>query len=90
MWFTKGPQCTGSSSNFITDIVDIMSRGTLVLVLAGLLLTFASAQVNFSTGWGKRSGTQDGCKSSMDSLMYIYKLIQMEAQKIIECEKFAN
>nr|WKE35820.1 adipokinetic hormone preprohormone [Cryptotermes sp.] len=60
-----------------------------LLVVVALFLVFCEAQVNFSPNWGKRSGLQDGpCKASTDSLMYIYKLIQNEAQKLLECEKF--
>nr|AML80825.1 AKH preprohormone-like protein [Neotermes castaneus] len=60
-----------------------------LLVVVALFLVLCEAQVNFSPNWGKRSGLQDGpCKASTDSLMYIYKLIQNEAQKLVECEKF--
>nr|WKE35821.1 adipokinetic hormone preprohormone [Kalotermes flavicollis] len=60
-----------------------------LLVVVALVLVLCEAQVNFSPGWGKRSTLQDGpCKTSTESLMYIYKLIQNEAQKLVECEKF--
>ncbi|PNF29558.1 Hypertrehalosaemic prohormone [Cryptotermes secundus] len=60
-----------------------------LLVVVALFFVLCEAQVNFSPNWGKRSGLQDGpCKASTDSLMYIYKLIQNEAQKLLECEKF--
>lgn len=52
----------------------------ITLVVAGM----SSGQVNFSPYWnqGKRSGgtltiTPEECKSSMDSLIYLYKLIQV-------------
>jgi hypothetical protein len=49
-----------------------------LLVVVALFLVLCEAQVNFSPNWGKRSGLQDGpCKASTDSLMYIYKLIQV-------------
>nr|AML80832.1 AKH preprohormone-like protein [Macrotermes natalensis] len=61
---------------------------TLFVVLA-LVLVLCEAQVNFSPNWGKRSGMQDGpCKASTEPLMYIYKLIQNEAQKLVDCEKY--
>nr|ADB91364.1 prepro-hypertrehalosemic hormone [Blattella germanica] len=65
---------------------------TLVVVVA-LALVVCEAQVNFSPGWGtgKRSGIQEGpCKGSTESIMYIYKLVQSEAQKLLECDKFAS
>ena len=56
-----------------------MSRVAKTLfVVVALVLVFCEAQVNFSPNWGKRSGLQDGpCKVSTESLMYIYKLIQV-------------
>jgi hypothetical protein len=49
-----------------------------LLVVVALVLVLCEAQVNFSPGWGKRSTLQDGpCKTSTESLMYIYKLIQV-------------
>ncbi|XP_065353871.1 red pigment-concentrating prohormone-like [Cloeon dipterum] len=60
--------------------------------------------VNFSPGWGKRglSGAagpgvgipqelrDSSCKSSMDTILHIYKLVQAEAQKLTNCEKFGS
>ncbi|XP_059482679.1 red pigment-concentrating prohormone-like [Neocloeon triangulifer] len=60
--------------------------------------------VNFSPGWGKRGMTgaagpglvlpQDlrdlPCKSTMDTILHIYKLVQAEAQKVANCEKFGS
>ncbi|CAH0562383.1 unnamed protein product [Brassicogethes aeneus] len=53
------------------------------------------AQVNFSPNWGKRASTpsntvenENNCKESVETIMLIYKIIQNEAQKLIECEKF--
>ncbi|XP_044741690.1 hypertrehalosaemic prohormone-like [Chrysoperla carnea] len=78
-----------------------MVRSTIVfVVICTILVTLiieSEAQLNFSTGWGKRSrnsglsldvDVNDGakCKVSVDSLMQIYKLIQMEAQKLLNCE----
>nr|AML80822.1 AKH preprohormone-like protein [Coptotermes formosanus] len=61
----------------------------ILFVFLALVFVLCDAQVNFSPNWGKRSGLQDGpCKASTESLMYIYKLIQNEAQKLVDCEKF--
>ncbi|XP_046384804.1 hypertrehalosaemic prohormone [Ischnura elegans] len=68
----------------------------LVCVVLSVLLDRSSAQVNFTPGWGKRGGggaldsPSSPCKPSMESLMYLYKLIQGEAQKLADCDKFAN
>nr|CAD7464086.1 unnamed protein product [Timema tahoe] len=62
----------------------------ILLVSSCLLVAFCGAQVNFSPGWGKRSITPENCKTTMDSLMYINKLIQSEAEKILDCEKFTS
>nr|CAD7204365.1 unnamed protein product [Timema douglasi] len=48
----------------------------ILLVSSCLLVAFCGAQVNFSPSWGKRSITPENCKTTMDSLMYINKLIQ--------------
>ncbi|XP_034234337.1 hypertrehalosaemic prohormone [Thrips palmi] len=63
----------------------------LLVVACVLCATAVTAQVNFSPSWGKRGAPQqEACKPSMDSLMYLYKLIQDEAQKLSDCEKFNN
>ncbi|KAI5706027.1 hypothetical protein M8J75_004165 [Diaphorina citri] len=61
----------------------------VVMFLVVLCVSQCIAQVNFSPNWGggKRSADPpDECRSSMDSLKYIYKLIQSEAQKLYEFE----
>lgn len=67
------------------------------LLITILVVGICAGQVNFSPYWnqGKRSSgsvaiTPDECKSSMDSLIYLYKLIQNEAQKIVDCEKMSS
>ncbi|RZF38311.1 hypothetical protein LSTR_LSTR016254 [Laodelphax striatellus] len=67
-----------------------MARVIAVLFCALLMAVLCTAQVNFSPNWGKRAASSEGCKASMDSIMYLYKLIQNEAQKIVDCEKFSN
>lgn len=66
---------------------------SMVVLACALCASVVTAQVNFSPSWGKRASMppqQEACKPSMDSLMYLYKLIQDEAQKLTDCEKFAN
>ncbi|XP_058815651.1 hypertrehalosaemic prohormone-like [Topomyia yanbarensis] len=70
-----------------------------VLLICATFIFVCEAQLTFTTGWGKRStaqpgldlsnlfGAQDGCKSPVDSLMVIYRMIQSEAQKILECNQ---
>lgn len=54
---------------------------TIVVIMA--LLGICIAQVNFSTDWGKRSlnppsnASNNNCKVSIDTIMLIYKLIQV-------------
>ncbi|XP_075221443.1 adipokinetic hormone [Lycorma delicatula] len=67
-----------------------MARVLLTLFCTIMMIVLCVAQLNFSPSWGKRSFGPENCKTSMDSLMYIYKLIQSEAQKVVECEKFGN
>ncbi|KAJ9594237.1 hypothetical protein L9F63_014397 [Diploptera punctata] len=58
----------------------------MMLVVLALVLVICEAQVNFSPGWGtgKRSAVQDGpCKGSTESLMYIYKLVQVHVKTFI-------
>lgn len=64
-------------------------------VIFGLILvsTTCYCQVNFTPNWGKRStvqGVEAGCKAPLESLMYVYKLLQSEAQKIIDCERLSS
>ncbi|KDR23008.1 Hypertrehalosaemic prohormone [Zootermopsis nevadensis] len=62
-----------------------------IFVMVALIFVFCEAQVNFTPNWGKRSGLQDApCKASTEAAMYIYKLIQNEAQKLLDCEKFGS
>ncbi|KAG5894426.1 hypothetical protein JTB14_019796 [Gonioctena quinquepunctata] len=56
---------------------------------------FCTAQVNFSPNWGKRAPNSgddnaNNCRENVDTIMLIYKIIQNEAQKMVECEKFSN
>ena len=64
-----------------------------MVIIFGLILVSAicSGQVNFTPNWGKRAAVTQvidtECKTSLESLLYIYKILQSEAQKIIECKK---
>ncbi|KAG8234759.1 hypothetical protein J437_LFUL006591 [Ladona fulva] len=72
-----------------TDHARLKMNRVVVALMLVFLAAMASAQVNFTPSWGKRGG-QEGCKASMDSILYLYKLIQSEAQKIVDCEKYSN
>ncbi|KAK9701761.1 Adipokinetic hormone [Popillia japonica] len=66
-----------------------MSRFPLIVVFL-VIVGFAAAQLNYSPDWGKRSQNNffaSGCKPSVETTMTIFKLIQAEAQKLLECEK---
>lgn len=63
----------------------------LVLIVCFVLISFCTAQLNFSPGWGKRamsqsvnsgSGSDSTCKTSVESLMLIYKLIQVKTNNL--------
>ncbi|CAG9816939.1 unnamed protein product [Phaedon cochleariae] len=72
-----------------------MSRAVFVIFMVAFV-GFSLAQVNFSPNWGKRAMNQgdanenNNCRENMDTIMLIYKIIQNEAQKLLECEKFSN
>ncbi|CAB3361015.1 Hypothetical predicted protein [Cloeon dipterum] len=82
----------------------LLILGLLSTYLLIFCLDTADAQVNFSPGWGKRGLTgaagpgvgipqelrDSSCKSSMDTILHIYKLVQAEAQKLTNCEKFGS
>lgn len=57
-----------------------MYKAVLMIMCAVALLVVCTAQVNFSPSWGKRGGPQESCKTSMDSLMYLYKLVQVQLE----------
>ncbi|XP_058451565.1 hypertrehalosaemic prohormone [Malaya genurostris] len=77
------------------DLVKLFS----VLLICASLIFVCEAQLTFTPSWGKRSsaqmalnmpnafGGQDGCKTPVDSLMVIYRMIQSEAQKILDCNQ---
>ncbi|XP_065081363.1 hypertrehalosaemic prohormone [Ochlerotatus camptorhynchus] len=77
------------------DLVKLFS----VLLICAALIFVCEAQLTFTPSWGKRSsaplamnmqgsfGVQDSCKTPVDSLMVIYRMIQTEAQKILECNQ---
>ncbi|XP_015524394.1 hypertrehalosaemic prohormone-like [Neodiprion virginianus] len=80
-----------------------IKSGCFVLVLAILLIVAlgTEAQLNFSTGWGKRvpnpqtgNGGSAMCSSqgkpSLNQLLAIYNLLQNEAQKLLDCQKFTK
>lgn len=70
---------------------------SIILLLCLILNT--GAQLNFSTGWGKRSqrigvvewGVRTECatqaKPSVEQLLSVYHLIQIEARKMLDCRK---
>uniref|UniRef100_A0A182R1D8 Uncharacterized protein n=1 Tax=Anopheles farauti TaxID=69004 RepID=A0A182R1D8_9DIPT len=72
-----------------------------VLLICAALMLICEAQLTFTPTWGKRSqgalgmnplggGTsfgQDACKTPVDSLLVIYRMIQAEAQKIVDCSQ---
>ncbi|XP_033344480.1 uncharacterized protein LOC117230800, partial [Bombus vosnesenskii] len=70
---------------------------SIILLLCLILNSGAEAQLNFSTGWGKRSqrlewsAVRPECPSqarpSLEQLLNVYHLIQMEARKMLECRK---
>ncbi|XP_012283019.1 hypertrehalosaemic prohormone [Orussus abietinus] len=72
----------------------------VVLLVCLILVTNVEAQLNFSTGWGKRSqilstrGGNSPCSSqgrpTLDQLLGLYNLIQAEAQKIVDCQKLTK
>uniref|UniRef100_U5EY62 Putative adipokinetic hormone-like protein n=1 Tax=Corethrella appendiculata TaxID=1370023 RepID=U5EY62_9DIPT len=69
-----------------------------VILISTSLFFICNAQLTFTPAWGKRaagnlnlnmqnpySTMPDNCKTPVDSLMVIYRLIQSEAQKFLEC-----
>ncbi|EFA04704.2 adipokinetic hormone 2 precursor [Tribolium castaneum] len=64
----------------------------LLTVLLITIVGLCAAQLNFTPNWGKRApeGESNRCKESVDTIMLIYKIIQNEAQKLVDCEKFSN
>ncbi|XP_076165973.1 adipokinetic hormone [Ptiloglossa arizonensis] len=70
-----------------------------ILFLLCLLLGWgAEAQLNFSTGWGKRSQTMGAAESgtfecsprgrpTLEQLLNVYNFMQTEAQKMLDCRK---
>ncbi|KAK9890298.1 hypothetical protein WA026_010401 [Henosepilachna vigintioctopunctata] len=72
-----------------------MHRSVLLVFAAICFWSMCTAQLNFTPNWGKRGSSipenLDNCRSSMmDTIMVIYKVIENEAQKLIQCEKMAN
>uniref|UniRef100_A0A336LXR7 CSON004695 protein n=1 Tax=Culicoides sonorensis TaxID=179676 RepID=A0A336LXR7_CULSO len=71
-----------------------------IFVVAMSLLVICKAQLTFTPTWGKRGGNfnnamnqqnsfnnmqNDACKTPVETLLMIYRLIQAEAQKLIDC-----
>ncbi|XP_011871707.1 PREDICTED: hypertrehalosaemic prohormone-like [Vollenhovia emeryi] len=62
-----------------------------------ILIASGEAQLNFSTGWGQGKRSQDmrikssstDCSSqgaSLEQLLKLYSFIQIEAQRILDCQ----
>ncbi|KAH0952924.1 hypothetical protein HN011_006773 [Eciton burchellii] len=62
-----------------------------------ILVSIGEAQLNFSTGWGQGKRSPDmrikssntDCSSqttSLEQLLKLYTFIQIEAQRILDCE----
>ncbi|GAB0094790.1 Adipokinetic hormone [Sergentomyia squamirostris] len=80
-----------------------MTRLLIFAVLLTSALIFTNAQLTFTPGWGKRSDGQFRGPSgniqvshgdpripmdSIDSLVFlIYRIIQEEAQKLVDCNQ---
>ncbi|XP_017889850.1 hypertrehalosaemic prohormone-like [Ceratina calcarata] len=75
----------------------------IILLLCLTLDHEAEAQLNFSTGWGKRSrrvgvlewgAGRNDCASqarpSFEQLLTVYNVIQAEAQRLIDCRKLSE
>ncbi|KAI4500637.1 hypothetical protein M0802_004229 [Mischocyttarus mexicanus] len=75
---------------------------TTILLVSLILLVYlheTEGQLNFSTGWGKRNQNiqtgssnnprclQQQARPSLEQLLNIYNFIQIEAQKIVDCQK---
>ncbi|XP_073990640.1 adipokinetic hormone isoform X1 [Rhodnius prolixus] len=60
---------------------------TSVLVL--LTFHYTLAQLTFSTDWGKRSVRHNApdCTPNPDTVIFLYKYLQNEFYKMIECGK---
>ncbi|XP_055594344.1 hypertrehalosaemic prohormone-like [Uranotaenia lowii] len=69
-----------------------------VLLICASLIFVCEGQLTFSTGWGNGKRSAAGltsfngpfgydCKPSDSSLMAIYRMIQTEAQKMLECSQ---
>nr|ALH44119.1 AKH preprohormone [Aphis gossypii] len=66
-------------------------RSLLLLAVFMLCACIVVGQVNFTPTWGqgkRNAPASDECKS-MDTLIYIYKLVQNEAQRIAMCERMS-
>ncbi|XP_026477356.1 hypertrehalosaemic prohormone [Ctenocephalides felis] len=67
---------------------------SVIAIFALCLLGYSFAQLTFTPVWGKRApnplgnmqGTQD-CRISAEGMMLMYRLIQTEAQKLLECSQ---
>ncbi|XP_053661848.1 hypertrehalosaemic prohormone [Anopheles marshallii] len=78
--------------------MDTVKLFSVLLICASMML-ICEAQLTFTPAWGKRSqgamginplGSsfgQDACKTPVDSLLVIYRMIQAEAQKIVDCSQ---
>ncbi|XP_017796574.1 PREDICTED: adipokinetic prohormone type 2-like [Habropoda laboriosa] len=81
------------------DMYRKIRLGFLAIILLLCLSLDAVAQLNFSTGWGKRSqrvgalewATRTDCdsqgKPSLEQLLTVYNFIQAEARKMLDCRR---
>ncbi|KAJ6641637.1 Adipokinetic hormone [Pseudolycoriella hygida] len=77
--------------------MDQRSAILITVFLITFVVSSSFGQLTFTPQWGKRSGNPSSnsdfsnqsemCKTSMDSMMFIYKMIQAEAQKYVECSQ---
>ncbi|XP_076630619.1 adipokinetic prohormone type 2 [Colletes latitarsis] len=70
----------------------------IIILLCLIFDSGTEAQLNFSTGWGKRSQRVGFAESgslecvprgrpSLEQLLNVYNFIQTEAQKMLDCRK---
>ncbi|KAF6197472.1 hypothetical protein GE061_020167 [Apolygus lucorum] len=64
-----------------------MLRKLMIILVAAVTMSSVYSQLTFSPGWGKRSHNQERCQPNVETFVYLYKYLEGEIQKVIDCSR---
>nr|QQW38902.1 adipokinetic hormone 2 precursor [Lygus hesperus] len=67
-----------------------MLRKLMIILVAAVMMNSVYCQLTYSPGWGKRSHIPEHCQHNVETLVDLYKYLEREIQKGIECSRVSG